>query len=211
MRKLSILIVLPLSLAMGGCNLLVYPAYVLFGGDEISVKAQYKGLKDKRIAILVVSRPAFDFEYPYASTNIGLAGAHTISQHVKGVSFVEQDKIQDFQLENLSWLSMPVSQIAKQFDAQRLIYIDLYEFSMYEQGSINLLRGQISAEVRIFEMESPTPDIESYKSDIKVLVPHNNPIPASEDALYVINQQSIMAFAEKLAWKFYDHKESTKQ
>jgi hypothetical protein len=211
MRKLSILIILPLSLTLGGCNLLVYPAYVLFGGDEISVKAQYKGLKDKRTAILVVSRPAFDFEYPYASTNIGLAGAHTISQHVKGVTFVEQDKIQDFQLENLSWLSMPVSQIAKKFDAQRLIYIDLYEFSMYEQGSINLLRGQISAEIRIFEMESPTPDVESYKSEIKVLVPPNNPIPASEDALYMINRQSIMSFAEKLAWKFYDHKESTKQ
>jgi hypothetical protein len=199
-----------LILGIGGCNYLAYPAYVLFGGNEKKVKAAYKNLKGKKIAIFVVSRPAFDFEYPYASMNIGLACAHTISKHVKDVTFVEQDKIQDFQLENLDWLSMPVSQIAKRFDAERLIYIDLYEFTMYEQGSITLVRGQVSADVRIYEMDSPAPDNETYKTEIKILVPPNAPVPASEESLYAINQQSIMTFAEELAKIFYDHKEIIK-
>jgi len=202
--KMRILISLMLCFALGGCKALGYPLYVLFGMDQKKVKAEYKNLEGKKIGVFVVSRPGIDFEYPQAPMNVALACAYVIGQHVKDVSFVDQEKIQDFQMEDLNWLSMPSSQLGKKFGADRVIYIDMYEYSIYEENSVNLLRGRISADVRIFETDGG--DDPAYKTQITVRRPEKYPVAMSNSVIGGLQQQTMLAFAEELAKKFYDHK-----
>jgi len=137
---------------LSGCNILEWPLYVLFGKSTTKVKAEYTGLKNQRIAIIVATGPGINFEYPYARTNVALASAQIIGKHVKNAQFVEQDKIEAFQMENLSWATLPVETIARKFDATRILYLDLYHFTMHEENSVHLLRGRIRSSASVHEI-----------------------------------------------------------
>ena len=204
MKRIIVLFIL--TVFLGGCNVLEYPIFILFGAKSKKVKAEYTELAGKNIAIMIAGRPAIDFEYPYARLDLGLAAAQSIGQHVKGTSFVDQEKINTYQREDIDWYSLPISEIGKKFDSERIVYLDVLQFSMTEINSVNLLRARIDAELRVYDMESVEPDIDVYASEISIVYPEHAPRAMSESARMEIQRQSILLFAETLAQKFYDHK-----
>jgi len=187
-----------------GCKAFSYLAYVIFGGGQTKVKAEYKGLKDRKIAIIVSTGPGVDFEYPYARTNVALATAKVISDHVKGAEFVDQNEVEKFQMENLDWLSMPVKKIAQNLGVTRILYLDLFQFTMHEQSSVHLLRGRIQGSLRVYEINGK--EQAAYNTETAIVWPEHSPVPMSDGALAQLQMESTVKFAEQLGQKFYDHK-----
>jgi len=204
MRKYFSLFLLPFLLS--GCNWLEFPAYILFGKTHEKVKAEYTDLEGKRIAVIIAGLPAIDFEDPYARLDLALASAELIRQEVDGVQFVEQEKIERFQQENLDWISMPMSQIGGQFGVDRIIYIELMQFTTMETDSINLVRGRIWTQVSIYELDSSGPNIPKYETEIELVYPEQGPLPMSDTALIDARQQVILLYGQELSRKFHDHK-----
>ncbi len=194
------------ALCMTGCNILAYPAYVLFGQPDKKVKAEYTGLEKQTTVIFVVTNPAIDFEYPYTGLNIALATADRIKKNVKTAQFVDPESVDNYQREKIDWLSIPISEIGQHFQAARVLYIDLVQFTMREEDSINLLRANIAADIRVYEMDSATPNEPAFQTDVEVVYPKLGPSLFSDEAHAMIYQESIALFAEDLAKKFYDHK-----
>jgi len=207
MRKISLLsLALALIFSVSGCNYLTWPVYVLFGQSNKKVKAEYPGLKNQKTALIVATTPAVDFEYPYIRNDLALGITNVLSQHIKGIKFIPQEKIDAFISENLDWVSLPISQIAARFDAQRILYLDLYEFTLREPESVNLLRGRISAAVRVYEIDSPQPDQPVYQTELSNVYPESGPTFYSDTALMMVRQRTLPPFVDQLARKFYDHK-----
>jgi hypothetical protein len=204
MKKYFSLFLMPFLL--GGCNWLEFPFFVLFGKTHENVKAEYTDLKGKRIAVVIAGLPAIDFEDPYARMDLALASAELIRQKVKEVQFVEQEKIERFQQENLGWISMPMREIGKKFGADRILYIELMQFTTVEPESVNLVRGRIWSQVSIYEVDSPQPNVPAYETEIQVVYPEQGPLPMSDTALIAARQQIIILYAQELSRKFHDHK-----
>jgi len=205
-KRLLITITLLPIVTLAGCNLLEYPLYVLLGDSTVSVKAEYLGLRDKRIAVLVMTTPAVDFEHPYAQLELTNQLSLVLSRHVKDSQFVDPEEIDRFQREDLDWLRLPIHKIGQKFDAQRIVYLDIIQYTMSEENSVNLLRGRIWAEVSVYDMEATEPDTPCYTTEITVVVPEHAPVPIGGGARQQIELQTIQMFAEELAHKFYDHK-----
>ena len=204
MRKYFSLFLLPVFL--GGCNWFEFPAFVLFGQTHEKVKAEYTNLEDKRVAIIIAGLPAIDFEDPYARMDLALASAELIKQQVKEVQFVEQEKIERFQQENLDWISMPMREIGHKFGVDRILYIELMQFTTVEPESVNLVRGRVWSQVSIYEVDSPQPNVPVYETEIQVVYPEHGPLPMSDTALIAARQQIIILYAQELSRKFHDHK-----
>lgn len=194
-------------LLLGGCNIFEFPAYVLFGRTEKTVKAEYTSLVGHKSAILVVGPAGIDFEYPYARADLSLATSSFIRQNLDKVDFVDQETIDRFQYQHFDWYALPLSTVAHQLGADRLIYIELIQFSLVELDSVSLLRGRVLANVRIYEMESSKPDQAAYETEIFVLFPESAPVPMSDTAQIAVRQRAIVMFADQLAKRFYRHKE----
>jgi len=191
---------------LAGCNLLEFPAYVLFGQRTRKVKAEYRHLKNERIALMVSAGPGIDFEYPYARTDLALACAQVFGQRVEGVRFVEQEEIEKFQSAHLDWATMGKAELADVFGVGHIIWLDLIQFTLREESSVNLLRGRVLSAVRVFDKHGAAPNVPSYQTEISVVVPDHGPLPVSDVALQGIYRQTMLRFADKLASKFYDHK-----
>ena len=200
------LLILLMSLLVPGCNLLEFPAYVLLGRRTQKVKAEYPHLAKQKIAIIVSAGPAIDFEHPFARTNLALACAQAIKSHVKGTQFAQQEEVEMFQQENINWITVPKSQIARRFDASHLIWLDLIQFTLREENSVNLLRGHIVAAVRVYDAEASDQYHAQYETQVIAALPKAGPIAFSESARQQIYRQTLLQFAEQLARKFYNHK-----
>ena len=202
-RQLLLLILL---MFVVGCNILQHPVYVLFGQSHKKVKAEYTGLDSKTIAVVVACGPGIAFEYPYAGLDVARLSVLTLTESLKRVEFVEPGKIDKFQREDLDWLSMPISQIAERFEVDRVLYIDLLQFTTSEINSVNLLRGYVTADVRVYESDSERVDQASYQTEISVVWPEHGPLALSDAAQESVYRQTITLFGDKLARRFYDHK-----
>ena len=190
--------------------MLAYPLYVLLGQTETRVKAEYAGLQDKKIAVIVVGQPGIDFEDPYARMDLALGTQRAIRENVKGVEFADQEKIQAFQRARLDWYSLPLSEIAAQFQVQRVLYLELIQYTIREPDSVNLLRGRIWAQLRVYEAESALPEDPAYETEVEIVYPEQAPQPYSENNKLLIRRQSMETFALEAARKFYDHKRKVK-
>ena len=98
------------------------------------------------------------------------------------------------------------AEIAAKFDAQRILYLDLIQFASRETDSVNLLRGRIWAQVRVYEIDSADPEKVAYETEVQVIYPEQAPTPISDNARIAVRQGSINLFAQELARKFYTHK-----
>ncbi|MBN2377998.1 MAG: hypothetical protein JXD22_16490 [Sedimentisphaerales bacterium] len=213
-KKTNTFLIIGLSamlLFLSGCNLLTYPAYILFGQTHQSVKAEYRGLTGKKIAIIVAGQPAIEFDQPYARMDLALVSAQSISDHIKNVTFADQDQIDRFQRESLDWYSVSISEIARKFDAEVVLYIDLIQFTTAEIDSINLLRGRIWAQVSVYDMSETKPDSPKYETEVQVIYPEEMPLPISDSTSIAVRQNTLLMFADELARKFYDHKKEIRK
>ncbi|MCP4713231.1 MAG: hypothetical protein GY869_31760 [Planctomycetes bacterium] len=186
--------------------MLEYPIYVLLGQSHTKVKAEYTGLENQKTAVIIVGQSAIDFEEPYARMDLALATEQALTEYVKGIELADQEEIQNFQRSRFDWYSLPVSDIINQFQVERLLYVELIQFTIREPESVNLLRGHIWAQLRIFEKESDTPNIPVLETEADVIFPEQGPSSYSEAARFNIRQQSIGLFALEVARKFHDHK-----
>ena len=201
----NLLFLLLLALFVGGCNIFGHTAYVLFGRTGKDVEAEYEGLAGEKVAIIIAVADEVDYNYPGARMNIALAVAKAIGQNVKDVEFVAQEKVQAFQQSQPDWIGMPMSEIAGRFGAGRVLYLDVYQFDMYERHSKYLLRGQISATVRVYERKGSNTDQAVYRGEAETLFPKHQPITAGDTAMLKVQTNTIDSFAEQMARKFYDH------
>ena len=198
------------SIWLLGCNMLQWPAYVIFGQRNEKVKAEYTGLKGHKTAIVVATGPGVDFEYPEARINVAMATEVTIRGEIDDLEFVEQEKVERFQLANLDWPAISMSEIAHRLGVDRILYIDLYEFTMYEQRSVQLLRGRVRATMQIYEADSPFPNRVVYQNEVATLHPEHGPVPSSPAAMQKLQMETIIIFAQTISRKFYDHKVTAK-
>ncbi len=206
-RHLILLGLLSLMLTSSvGCNLLAYPAYIIAGGGEKKVKAAYKGLNNQTIAILIAADPDVEARYPQSATAISLGISRFIGEHVENTRFIASDLIDAYKMKNLEWYTLPMGQVGRDLKADRILYLDLYQYDMYEPGSIQLLHGQIAATLKVYEINSNRPDSPVCKLPVQAEYPSGAPVAASDTALWSVTQKTTLLFADNVAKKFYDHK-----
>ncbi len=211
-RYLMPAVLLPLAAGLAGCNILAFPAYVLFGGGKQTVKAEYTGLSDGRVAVIVAGPPGIEVEYPAARTNISMALLGQLNANIEDLAYVDPQRVEAFRRESSNWNALRLQQIGEALEAQRILYIDLIRYTTADADSVNLLRGHIVADVRVYEIDGPHPERAAYQAEIETMFPEGTPYIYSAANQRGIELRTIALFAVEASRKFYDYKiERTKK
>lgn len=207
-RKLLISTLL-LSVLLCGCETSswAYFWYVLFGGSQTEkVEAEFSGLKNKTVAIVIFADQAVQYEYPGARAGLSLACASLFRKHIKGITVVDPLRIVKYQDENIYWDTMDKTELGNKFNADYVVYISLLEFSTREPLSTSLFRGRISAEVGIYQTSLPERQSQVDRfGDLRVIYPEEDPTGELGKDDSDVRWKTEVLFADKLTKKFYDH------
>ena len=194
------LIVWMLSIWVCGCG--PRDSSDFFLGCQGTARSNYRGLANKRIALVVTTHPGIEFDHPLADENIARAANWWIRRKVRGVTFVDPYEIESFQRSSVLPIKKRLSEIAQRFDMDRLVLVELMRFTLVEEGSVDLLRGRIVSRLSVYELDRPSGEQLVYQDELRLVIPPNSPVSSSRITPLALKKLMIERFAEGLAGKF---------
>ena len=102
--------------------------------------AQYTGLENHSVAIIVyASEDAILFEYPTAREDVAAFVTQQLRTNIPSIRLVDYHEVADWQNQTPHWEVMQVKDMGRHFSVDRVIYIELSDYSMHDPGSNDLL------------------------------------------------------------------------
>lgn len=188
-----------------------YMAYLFHGGDQRKVKAEFKGLEGKSLAVVVYTDQRTRYEYADLNLTLSAAIGSRIEKNVKNVKVVSPARIVRYQDENAYWDEMDKTELGKALGADFVLFVPIEEFATRLPDSAYLYRGRVACEPSVYDVSKPPRDSRVHKFEkIRVLYPENEPAGLATENDRKIRAKTEEIFAERLAWKFYDHTEEIK-
>jgi len=199
---LLVLLLAGLVLPLSGCAFL-YMANEQQNGKK--VEAQYNGLDDKKVVLVVYVDPSTTMEYPAARQEISAFVASAMAKGMPKVRLVPYEDVLRWQNETLNWFAMPEKDIGKHFSADRVIYIELMDYGTREAGSDELLRGHIKTVAKVFEVDTPGTTA-AWREDLTVHWPDQMPLDSSKTNDVEVRRELLDRYARILVGRFHDHR-----
>ncbi len=202
------LLLVTLVMIPGGCQGIAYLGQLLIPHPPPkTVKAEFDGLRNSNVAIVIHADPIVAYEYPAAQLELSLQIASQLREHVKGATVTDPRNVLRYQQENLYWSEMDRTKLGEALKGDYVLLVALIQYTMREPGSIGLYRGRIEAEVSLYDTSRDERSACVWRSpSIGVVFPPDTPTgqPAQSDRN--IRYQVTAIFADKLVEKFYKHK-----
>ncbi len=191
---------LALSLAVSGCKSFDRPK----GPQRVNPKAEYPGLIDQRVAILVTADDPVLYRHPGAPEQVARAVGARLAQTVPGIVLMSPIQLADFQQRNPYWMTLLPDDLSQRLGVQRLIMIDLSHFSTNEPGDAHLWQGLITAEVSVFENPAKIGNTPAHRSTITAAYPDRPSIGLVNADEQTVTLATLNYFARSVAWLYYD-------
>jgi hypothetical protein len=172
------------------------------GGSTTSVKAAYRGLENRSVAVLV--RRADPTVRPLLGYELGASVSLRLQDRVPGISVVSADHVRAYQQRNPQWARQPYTQIARALKADRLVVVLVEKYRLQDDQQLRW-HGRVQAQIDIIEVGAKKPEQVAAQFDILTLYPQ------TPRALAVIhNEQSLrlatgQEFSIKVVNHFHDH------
>jgi len=174
-----------------------------------TVKAEYP-LEAECLVIIPYAGTDILFNDPTAPVEVSRdfisAIIQNLGQRVKTI--VHPVQVARWQESNLEWPNMSLVDIGRTFKADTVLYVELEQYTMFEERSANLFRGRVRAHVRVVKTAAEHNPV--YETTVETLFPEDRPVGVLETSERVIRAGTNATFARDVVRKFYDHKVEVK-
>ena len=197
-----------------GCSL-----GVMFGkmiGGDPKIPAEFKSrtgvnlAKGKNTVLVVCSTPA-SVEADLATLKYDLIDGVTRRMKLHDVKVINPDLVASW-IDEHGGIGPNPSELAKDFEADYIVHIDIEAFGLREPNSPKLLRGRSSGFVRVFKVEENGPQRVAhnvYSNEFTSSYPTHQPISEQGQKALTFQKDYIDRVCDQLAEKFYDHRPGT--
>jgi hypothetical protein len=199
---------LVLTVPLVGCKALAMP-FLLWGPEPTKkIPAECSDLAGKRVAVLVWADMDTLFEYQHVQLELSEHVRAGLEGKVKGLTFVPNRQVVELQRQDPDWDRADPAKLGAKLGAERVLYIELTQYTTREPDSPHLLRGHIGANAKVCDTaQSGAPPV--YKGVVECAYPEH--AVAEWGANDTAVRRGVMeAFAQALAGKFYDRQVKVK-
>ncbi len=172
MKKFLLPLALLLSVPVfpAGCDWARYNMYLFAPRQKKTIPAEYSGLSEKKLAVLVFMKDEIRDQYPNAQSQITrmITGEFMLAsqdsdrgknRELDDLDLVDYEKILRFQRAYPYWNSMTKREMAQHLGADYVLIVSVMGFSTREYSDIDLFRGKMHASARLYD--ASLPDAES--------------------------------------------------
>ena len=171
----------------------------------VNVQAEYLGLANQRIAVMVAADSHMLYQYAEARDNVCRAITAGIAKNVPGVTITIPDLLSDFQDDNPYWINMRYGELAKRLDVDMIVLVDLIEYQTHEPGNAHLWQGLITGNIGVIDAHSPDPDNFVFQNTVTVQFPEDSTVGVIDSDDDTIQLGMVTLFARRGGGLFYDH------
>ena len=195
-------------LILGGCQL--FGAAGVIGQNierekKVEVLAEYDGLRDETIAVVVITDMVVMYEHPSVVPNLLVNLSRRIQQNVQGAKVLDPRVVLDWTHHTAGWQTMPYGQICDELGVDRLIWVDLFEFRLHPPGNRWQWQGAAGATIGVVELDGFDPDGFAETYDVASTFPDIPELGRESATESQIQLGLLTSFVQEAAWLFYDH------
>lgn len=196
-----------LAVSQTGCTLNgLMLAGMLLGGfpsiePDFDIQTK-KSLSDKnvKVAVLCYAPKEVKFDFDDIDKELGRHVAHRLAK--KHIQVIDPDAVQGWLDENPDW-DRP-QQLGAYLEVDYVIQVEVAAYSLYEEGSSNLFRGQADCLVSVYEMEGDDGHV-IYTKELQSRYPKHGPVGTTEVSYYDFKRMYMSELSEDIGWLFYEH------
>lgn len=189
-----------------GCNYVVLAGYLL--GGPPSIEPEFDELTRKSmtahgVTAAVVCYAPTELKWDSPKIDYELSQYVTFKLRDNKVKVVSPESVRDWTDRHPDW-DTP-EEIGAALGVTYVIYIDLYEFTLYEENSTNLYRGRAEAMVSVYEMDKSGEGEKIFSKEIISRFPLLGPRSTSEVSYDIFKRQYLTRLSEDIGRLFYEH------
>jgi hypothetical protein len=205
-RPLSVGI-LVLAFGLGGCQFAAIVATGVHESGSKQVPAKYKGLKDKSFGVIVAADRAIQSDHPGVVAVITAEVTRRVAKDAGASGVIPPEDVLRFQGSRPGWVAMTARDVAKELGVERLIYIDLNEYSLTDPGNPYVWNGVASGIVGVVETDSPYIEEFVFRESVQVKFPDKENTGALDMPGDTVELEILRRFVNRCSWMFFDHEE----
>ncbi len=171
------------------------------------VEAEYRGLEGKSFAVIVAADRALMAEYPRLQAEVTTVIAQRLRMESGASGYVPPDVILKFQTEEPRWKAMSVQDLAEELGVERLVFVELTDFRLREQGNAYLWSGVASAQVGVLEADGAIDDEFVFRKSVKVDFPDKDGFGPQDYSADHVTMRLRTRMCDRIVWLFHDHQE----
>ena len=187
-----------------GCAVVGWGLDSVAGGEkEVEVEAEYRGLEGTNVAVIVHAGSATLYRRADAPILVARAVSARIADTVPTARLLEPGRVAEFQAQNPHWV--PYGELMAKLGVDRLVVIDVADYTTHDPENTHAWRGVLSANVRVAERESSDTDVPVYGNSVQVRYP-DHPVPLLVSDEGTIELGLLDRFSSRVAGLFHDHR-----
>ena len=193
---------------LGGCEIFGVASVIgqnIEREKKIEVLAEYDGLRNETVAVLVDTDMMVMYEYPTAVANICVNLSRRLAQNVEGIGVLDPTFVLDWQYQTPGWQSLPYGDMCDELGVDRVIWVDLFEFRLNPPGNRWQWDGAASATVSIVEIDGFDADSFAESYDVTATFPNVPELGRESATASQIETGLLATFVQEAGWLFYDH------
>ena len=122
---------------------------------ELAKLSAYAGLKHQSVAVVVYADDATLFMYPQAAREVSSFLDYDLKRAVPSARILNYRDVINYQNQTPNWQALPIKSIGLHFSVDRVIYLELLNYSTHAPGAEHLLQGHIKARVYVYDTHLP--------------------------------------------------------
>ncbi len=193
-------------LPLTGCSYVLFLGYLIGGPPSVEPDFEAEtraSMTDKDVTVAVICFAPNSVKYSFEDIDHELAKYVSFRLHEHKISVISPDRVRAWVDAHKHW-DRP-EEIGEAFDTTYVIYIDLNEFSLYEDGSATLYRGRSEAICSVWKMEADGSAEKIFSKEKISKFPTHQPISASEETYSNFKARYLSRLSEEVGRLFYEY------
>ena len=172
---------------------------------KIEVLAEYEGLDNQTVAVVIQCEPSTLYEHPSVYGTIAMNISRRLQENVPGIKVLGYQQVMQWQYQTPSWSMLAYGEIAEELGVERVVFVEVYEFRLHPDGNRYLWDGACAGSVGIIERDGWDPDSFAKSWDIAVKFPDVTGVGRESATESQIEMGVLAKFVDEVSWLFYRH------
>lgn len=180
-------------------------SYHRTGSTEI--EAEYTGIGGHSFTVVVTSDRLIEANNPGITARMTQRINDRLIQNA-GPSFAIPSADLLSVLYNMpQWPALPRGEVAEILGVERLIVVEVVEYSLNEPGNKYIWNGSAACVVTVYESDSGFPDAPVYEKALRVTFPDTSGLMRTDIPETAVNTELSNRLINRISWLFYTHEE----
>jgi hypothetical protein len=205
-KRINWLVAAFLFMTIPGCNYFILLGYLIGGPPQLEPafeRETKKSFTDRDVRVAVVCYAPDELTKFHDNIDQLLTTRLSAMLYKNKIDIVNPDAIIAWMVNHSDW-DTP-EEIGADFDVNFVVYVDITEFSLYEQDSTSLFRGRCDAIVSVYEMATNGDGKRIFNKEVNSVFPIQVPRSASDVSYESFRNEYFFRLADEIGRLFYPY------